>query len=393
MSENKIRNVSPFLFTFEGLNIHGFIVLYGPAENFASYGTKKLFSLLDVEKALGFSRQGWHWTRTVPKIRIQKKGYTDAETILKGIKSLTTTRKSQVNFKTLQSWMNDIAIQEKSMGFANFGEIRKIWPISVKLEAYCRELVQFPSLMAKENCNCCEIDAAKEINGNQAFEFIKTVHPGNEIADAFNNVFDSAKEITLYGELMHEGKALTNEMSELRVKIADLTQKLNDKEIVFQQNQKKIAEMKQILASNPLLKITEVSKKEEEINELKDKLERLESENKAMKDRIGEGENFKTAAMFPNKKQYFVGDELKINNALGIALSRMAKKKGITISKVRSGSQEVGVYPIYLHNVLSAWIQNKERNEYMDPLQPYLKPEYKSTLNVTNYQPEYKASV
>ena len=239
----------------------------------------------------------------------------------------------------------------------------------------------------------CFIDAAKEINGNQSFEFIKTVHPGNEIADAFNNVFDSAKEITLYGELMHEGKALTNEMSELRVKIADLTQKLNDKEIVFQQNQKKIAEMKQILASNPLLKITEVSKKEEETNELKDKLERLESENKALKDRIGEGENFKTAAMFPNKKQYFVGDELKINNALGIALSRMAKKKGITISKVRSGAQEVGVYPIYLHNVLSAWIQNKERNEYMEPLQPYLKPEYKSTLNVTNYQPEYRASV
>lgn len=83
-----------------------------------------------------------------------------------------------------------------------------------------------------------------------------TVHPGNDMADAFNNVFDSAKEITRYGDLMHKGIQLTNEMSAMRVQIADLMQKLKVKEVEFNSNQKEITEMKKFIVNNPLLRLT-----------------------------------------------------------------------------------------------------------------------------------------
>ena len=377
MSEDKIRQVSEFLFRFEELNLHGYIVLHGTENELSLNRVKRLFSLLEVEKILGFARQGWHWTRTAPKIRIRKQGYTDAETILKGLEVLQKgrKRKSYTNFETLKIWMDSIFSHEKSMDSGSLSDIRKIWPR--------RGVEEIRATMPM--ANSIDKKAQKEIEqteGAVSVENEKNIKSENEkpLSKNFNFAFENAKAIVNYGEVAQEEIKLTFEINELKKKISDLQAELEIKQARSKQNRGLMAEWRLSLQNNPLIQIidaTEISS--EPPNELKAKLERLENENKALKDRIGEGENFKTANMFPNKEKYF-NTIVDPNGKIGGSLSMMARDKGIQINKVRSGSMEVGNYPVWLHEKLAEWLENKQLNKYTDHLQPFLKPEYRAQV-------------
>ena len=357
--------------------------------------TKSLYNIYDIEKALGYKSHGWTWFNNHSiTIKAFNTRYAEADSLIKGIKTTVSKIKRPgkvLNENFIGTFLNFL---EDEVGYEMQHNIISAESTSQLLEAGKESWVTVNRLMQSATDDVIEesvsedvteesvreIDAAKEANGNQLVEFLKTVHPGNETADAFNNVFDSAKEIIRYGELTREGIRLTNEISAMRVQIADLMQKLKVKELEFNNKQKEITEMKQSLVNNPLLKLVETTSQEDVSDELKKKLERLdrlEIENKALKDRIGEGENFKTAAMFPNKKQYFFGDDKEVNGKIGLSLSKMAASKGIHINKVRSGAQDVGNYPVWLHQKLEEFIVNKARNEFTFILNPVLKAEYR----------------
>lgn len=368
--------------------------------------TKSLYSIYDIEKALGYKSHGWTWFNNHSiTIKAFNTKYAEADSIIEGIRTTFVKTKRPGTVLDVEFAGTFISFLEDEVNFEMQHNIISVESVGQLLDAGKENWVTVNRLMPSTTDDVIEesvsedvteesvskIDAAKEANGNQLGELLNTVHPGNETADAFNNVFDSAKEITNYGELVREGIQLTNEMSEMRVQIADLIQKLKIKELKFNQNQRDVLEMKKSLKNNPLLKLAETSKQEDDSDELKKKLERLETENKALKDenkaqkdenkalkdRIGEGENFKTASMFPNKKQYFVGDDKEVNGKIGLSLSRMASSKGIQINKVRSGAQDVGNYPVWLHQKLEEFIVNKARNEFTFILNPVLKAEYR----------------
>lgn len=383
MNENGIKQVSDFILNFEGLELRGYVVLHGPSNKI-----KRLFSILDVEKALGFSRQGWHWTRTAPKIRIKKQGYTDAETILRGIKKLASIRKSRnshENLETLQKLMSNFVSYEKSMSCGSFSDIKKIWP----------KFVTTTPLTSDDHSVITEIESyigATSIDNKPETNNAASNVPSNF---SWSFVFDNAKEITRYQEVSNEEIALTQSIAESKKKLEmiqmqmyELQSEIEQKEEQSKQNRLLLQDFRQSLQDNPLLKNLFEGQKEinsanaDELSEKIDRLERenqsLRGENQSLKDKLGEGENFRTANMFPDKEKYFDCKNFDPNNKLGVALSRMASRKGIEISKVRSGAMQVGNYPIWLHEKLKEWIEGKRLNEYTADLQPMLKPEYRA---------------
>lgn len=359
------------------------IVVYYEEENGCICG-KYLYMISDIEKHLGYGKHGWQQFKDRNNtVDINNKKFSDCETILSALKGglVETKRKQRVvpnkSFSDELGYvLEGFLMEQKRCNIISLEETRIALSRSDKPKA----------VFKKQNVDAIdEVDIAKEANGNQVAEFLDTVHPGNEIADALNNVIDNAKEITSYGELVREGVRLTNEMSEMRVQIADLMQKLKVKELEFDNKQKEITEMKQSIVNNPLLKLVETTSQEDSADELKKKLERLEIENKALKDetknlrdRIGEGENFKTAAMFPNKEQYFIGDNKEVNSRIGIAAREIAKTEDIKLpEKIRSGAENVNVYPVQILQRLEEDIKAHNRNRYTFILNPVLKAEYR----------------
>lgn len=352
-------------------------------ENGQLYG-KVLYRIADIEKHLGYGKHGWQQFKDRNNtVEINNKKFSDCETILLALKGGLVETKGKQRVIPNKSFSDELKYVLE--GFLM--EQKRCNIISLEETRIALSRVNTPkAVFKKQNVDAIdEVDAAKEVNGNQMVEFMDTVHPGNEIADAFNNVIDSAKEITRYGELVREGIQLTNEMSEMRVKIADLTQKLKTKELAFKQNQRDVLEIKKTLKNNPLLNLEETAKQVDDSDELKKKLERLEKENKALKDetkdlkdRIGEGENFKTAAMFPNKEQYFIGDNKEVNSRIGIAAREVAKAEDIKLpEKIRSGAENVNVYPVQILQRLEEDIKAHNRNRYTFLLNPVLKAEYR----------------
>lgn len=353
----------------------------------SSYYDKILFCINDVELLMGYRQHGWNWFRDYKGVRAERAirvfggKYSDAGHLLLGLESVFLKHKTR---KALDKPAIDKIKQD----------LRPISENELKNEAI--SLLETKQLLL-EQCITSKNHRitwrAKQTNANQMSEFIKTVHPGNETARSFNNVFDSAKEITRYGELTKEGEQLINEMSEIRVQIASLTEKLKDKEIAFNQNQKEILEMKQSLPNNPLLKkLMETFNQQEDLSELKRKLEcteaekkALESENKELKsdkkellDRVGEGENFKTAAMFPNKKRYFIGDTKEVNGLIGLVATKRANEENVPLPpKIRSGAERVRTYPTHLLQRIEDDIKTHNKNRYTVLLNPVLKAEYR----------------
>lgn len=344
---------------------------------------KFLYMISDIEKHLGYGKHGWQQFKDRNHtVEINNKKFSDCETILSALKGglVETKRKQRII-------PNKSFVDELTHVFEDFLKNQKVFDI-ISLEETRNALsrVDTPkAVFKKQNVDAIdEVDKAKEANGNQITELMDTVHPGNDMADAFNSVFDSAKEITRYGELMHKGIQLTNEMSAMRVQIADLMQKLKVKEVEFNSNQKEITEMKKFLANNPLLRLIETTNQEDNSDELKRKLERLEAENQALKeekksleDRIGEGENFKTASMFPNKEEYFIGDTKEVNCRIGLAATNLASDNKIDLPpKIRNGAEDVRIYPTYLLQSIEEDLKTHTRNKYTVLLNPVLKVEY-----------------
>lgn len=344
---------------------------------------KSLYMIADIEKHLGYGKHGWQQFKDSDyTVEINNKKFSDCETILSALKGCLVETKRKQRVVPNKSFSDELVyvlecflMEQKRCNVISLEETRK---------ALSR--VDTPKAVFKrQNVDAIdEIDTAKEANGNQMAEIIDTVHPGNEIADAFNNVFDSAKEITRYGELMHEGIQLTNEISAMRVQIVELTQKLKEKELEFDNKQKEITEMKQSIANNPLLRLVETTSQENISDELKKRIERLEAENQSLKeekqgleDRLGEGENFKTASMFPNKEEYFIGDEKDISSRIGLAAVRLAADNKIELPpKIRRGAEQVRIYPTQLLQDIENDIKSHNRNKYTVLLNPVLKAEY-----------------
>ena len=345
---------------------------------------KFLYMIADIEKHLGYGKHGWQQFKDRNNtVDINNKKFSDCETILLALKGglVETKRKQRVI-------PNKSFADELTHVFEDFLKRRKVFDmINLEETRIALSRVDTPkAVFKKQNVNAIdEVDAAKEANGKQMTEFLNNVHPGNEIADAFNNVIDSARQITRYSSLVREGTQLINEISELRVQIVDLIQKLKNKEAELDQNQKEISDIKVSLENNPLLKHPYEGKEKEIPDDIREKLERLEAENKALKDetknlrdRIGEGENFKTAAMFPNKEQYFIGDNKEVNSRIGIAAREIAKAEDIKLpEKIRSGAENVNVYPVQILQRLEEDIKAHNRNRYTFILNPVLKAEYR----------------
>lgn len=345
---------------------------------------KFLYMISDIEKYLGYGKHGWQQFKDRNNtVDINNKKFSDCETILLALKGglVETKRKQRVvpnkSFSDELGYVLDGFLMEQ----------KRCNIISLKETRIALSRVDTPkAVFKKQNVDSIdEVDTAKEANGKQVVDFLDTVHPGNEMADAFNNVIDSARQITRYSSLIREGTQLINEMSELRVQIAELTQRLKNKEAEFNQNQKEVSDMKVSLENNPLLKHPYEGKDKEMPDDIREKLERLEAENKALKDetkklrdRIGEGENFKTAAMFPNKEQYFIGDNKEVNSRIGIAAREIAKTEDIKLpEKIRSGAENVNVYPVQILQRLEEDIKAHNRNRYTFILNPVLKAEYR----------------
>lgn len=345
---------------------------------------KFLYMISDIEKHLGYGKHGWQQFKDRDyTVEINNKKFSDCETILLGLKGGLVETKRKQRIIPNKSFVDELT--HVFEGFLKNQKAFNINMISLEETRNALSLIDTPkSVFKKQNVDAIEVDKAKEANGKQITEFMDTVHPGNEITDAFNNVFDSAKEIMRYGELMHKGIQLTNEMSAIRVQIADLMQKLKAKEIEFNSNQKEITEMKQSLINNPLLRLTETTNQEDNSDELKKKLERLEAENqvlkeekKSLEDRIGEGENFKTAAMFPNKEEYFIGDTKEVNCRIGLAATNLASDNRIDLPpKIRNGAEDVRIYPTHLLQSIEEDLKTHTRNKYTVLLNPVLKAEY-----------------
>lgn len=337
--------------------------------------TRYLWNMSQIANIIGYSENGWKWKAEAPKIKIRRFDYTDSSTLIYGLTNKVKLRSIKVNphYPSILKLLN--SFKEKEHGSCN---------IKTLINALQLPKVQGNIKRGSVSHNNLDLEGAKEANGNQVGELLKTIHPGNDIADAFNNVFDSAKEITRYGELMHKVIQLTNEMSAMRVQIDDLMQKLKVKELEFNNNQKEITEMKQSLVNNPLLKLVETTSQEDVFDELKKKVERLEAETQSLKeekqaleDRIGEGENFKTASMFPNKEKYFIGDTKDINSRIGLAAAMLANDNKIELPpKIRSGSEQVRIYPTQLLQDIENDIKSHNKNKYTVLLNPILKAEY-----------------
>jgi hypothetical protein len=358
------------------------IVVYYEEEDGCLCG-KNLYMIADIEKHLGYRKHGWQQFKDRDYIvEINNKKFSDCETILSALKGCLVELKRKQRVVPNKSFSDELEYVLE--GFLM--EQKRCNIISLEETRIALSRVDTPkAIFKKQNAEAIdEIDTAKEANGNQMTEFMDTVHPGNDVADAFNDVFDSAKEITRYGELMHEGIQLTNEMSAMRVQIAELTQKLKGKELEFNNKQKEITEMKQSLANNPLLRLVETTSKEDDSDELKKKLERLEAENQSLKeekqdleDRLGEGENFKTASMFPNKEEYFIGDDRDIDSRIGLAAVKLATDNKIELPpKIRRGAEQVRIYPTQLLQDIENDIKSHNRNKYTVLLNSVLKAEY-----------------
>lgn len=230
-------------------------------ENGELYG-KFLYMIADIEKHLGYGKHGWQQFKDRNNtVEINNKKFSDCETILLALKGglVEAKRKQRVvpnkSFSDeLEYVLEGFLMEQKRCNIISLEETR------IALSRVDTKKAVFK----KQNVDAIdEVDAAKEVNGNQMTEFLKTVHPGNDIAEAFNNVIDSAKEITHYGELMQKGIQLTNEMSAMRVQIVELTQKLKVKELEFNNNQNEIVEMNQSIANNPLLRLKETTSQKE----------------------------------------------------------------------------------------------------------------------------------
>jgi hypothetical protein len=236
------------------------IVIYYEEENGSVCG-KFLYMISDIEKHLGYGKHGWQQFKDRNNtVDINNKKFSDCETILLALKGglVETKRKQRVV-------LNKSFVDELTHVFESFLKIQKAFDINLEETRIALSRVDTKkAVFKKQNVDAIdEVDAAKEVNGNQMTEFLKTVHPGKDIAEAFNNVIDSAKEITHYGELMHKGIQLTNEMSAMRVQIAELTQKLKAKELEFNNNKNEIVEMNQSIANNPLLRLKETTSQKE----------------------------------------------------------------------------------------------------------------------------------
>lgn len=351
---------------------------------------KTLYRIADIEKHLGYGKHGWQQFRDRNNtITINNMKFSDCETILSALKGCLVEMKRKQKVVPNKSFSDELGDVLECF----LMEQKRCNIISLEETRIALSSVGTPkAVFKKQNVDAVEeVDKAKEANGNQMTEFMDTVHPGNEVADAFNNVFDSAKEITRYGELAREGIQLTNEMSEMRVKIADFTQKLKAKELAFKQNQRDVLEMKKTLKNNPLLKFEETTKQVNDSDELKKKIERLEAENQSLKeekqtleDRLGEGENYRTARNFPDKFAYFIKSH-DLNLHIGKALTGISKMYGFAYKKngVREGANDVNVYDIKAFDKLLEWIKTKIDNVIMRDLQDDLKPEWR--LNQSQY--------
>lgn len=398
MTKFNLAGVSQTLFSFDGIDLHGYEIGYYVDGDFSSYNSKRIFCLRDIEKILGFKHQGWHWIRTAPKIVIRKYAYSDAETILAGLDSVQSkTRKSKDTFKTLIKWMKNCCIYDntkerhRNMGLQTLNDL-----ISKETQNLFKPISQNKSKTTKRNktvdrTSQCEHDSEhnKDPNeGSNTAEKTIDIIENNSSNFSWSFAFDNAKEITRYSEVVGEEIELTRSIVEskkrlemLKMEALELQSNIEEKEEQSKRNRLLLQDFRLSLQSNPLLKnLIEIhdDSNTAAIDELKEKIDRLEKENQLLKDKIGEGENFRTANMFPNKEKYFDCKSFDPNNKLGLTLSKMANRKGIPVLKVRSGSMEVGNYPIWLHEKLKEWIENKQLNEYTSDLQPMLKPEYRA---------------
>ena len=371
--ELTIYRIEQKSYDYENFVIEAYYVFFGNEDTGPC--TRYLWNMSQIANIIGYSENSWKWKAEAPKIKIRRFDYTDSSTLIYGLTNKVKLRSIKVNphYPNILKMLN--SFKEKEHGSCD------IWTLINALQP-----PKVQSNIKRDNVsnNNLDLKVEKEANGNQVGDLLEAVHPCNDMADAFNNVFDSAKEITRYGELMHKGIQLTNEMSAMRVQIADLMQKLKVKEVEFNSNQKEITEMKQSLVNNPLLRLTEATNQEDNSDELKRKLERLEAENqvlkeekKSLEDRIGEGENFKTAAMFPNKEEYFIGDTKEVNCRIGLAATNLASDNRIDLPpKIRNGAEDVRIYPTHLLQSIEEDLKTHTRNKYTVLLNPVLKAEY-----------------
>ena len=351
--ELTIYRIEQKYYDYENFVIEAYYVFFGNEDTGPC--ARYLWNMSQIANIIGYSENSWKWKAEAPKIKIRRFNYTDSSTLIYGLTNKVKLRSIKVNphYPNILKMLN------------SFKEFKEHGSCNIKTLIDALQSPKVQSNIKRDNVshNSLDLEEAKKANGNQVGELLEAVHPGNDMADALNNVFDSAKEITRYGELMHKGIQLTNEMSAMRVQIADLMQKLKVKEIEFNSNQKEITEMKQSLVNNPLLRLTETTNQEDNSDELKRKLERLKAENqsleaenqslkeekKSLEDRIGEGENFKTAAMFPNKEEYFIGDTKEVNCRIGLAATNLASDNRIDLPpKIRNGAEDVRIYPTHL---------------------------------------------
>jgi hypothetical protein len=357
-----------------------------------------LFSIADIEKHLGYGHHGWVQFRDKRNtVMIKKKNFSDAKTILDALESKLKPRKQNPRRKTNDEFSSEFSYylglqirEESNCQIISFKEAKALLKTSLSNQTITRETSTIDKKAPTAETDL--IQNKSEVLSNEAISGDGSVLTDTQ--DPFSSnfswsfAFDYAKEITRYGEVSAEEEELTCSIVEskkrlemLQMEALELQSNIKEKEEQSKRNRLLLQDFRLSLQSNPLLKSlieTHNSSNAVSIDELNEKIDRLEKENQSLKDKAGEGENFRTAERFPDKKRFFLYDNTKTNQAIGTALSKMAKAKGITITKIWNGSRDVGNYPIYLHNVLTEWIEDKTNNVFTAVLQEHLRPEYKA---------------
>lgn len=224
---------------------------------------RTLFCVREVNNALGYSNTSLcERLKGIEGIEIGKIRYSDSTTICR---SLQKNKKNDLRSLAIKQFFIKFSASsnENKDDFPSFEEIKqyltdsrreKLGIKGITLQTLGLQLIYHKYKRSAVPC-------AKQVNGKQMSELLKTVRLDNDKAIAFDAVSDNAKEITRYCELIKEGVQLTNEMSDIRVQIETLTEKLKSKEAEFERNQKEILEIKQSLSNNPLLKFIKEIKK------------------------------------------------------------------------------------------------------------------------------------
>lgn len=365
---------------------------------------KPLFSIKDIERHLGYGSHGWTQFRDESNlIKLKKMNFSDAKTILDALESKLLPRVQKARTKQNESFSYELSYflkiqltEETECKIISLEEtkalLKTLNPNEIKQPL--RHIKRVNKKDSEKDSETVKLESVSlETKDKDISTRVCTSETNNAALDIPSNfswsfVFDNAKEITRYQEISNEEIALTQSIAEskkklemIQMQMCELQSEIEQKEEQSKQNRLLLLDFRLSLQNNPLLKNLFEGQKETNsanIDELNEKIDRLEKENQSLKDKAGEGENFRTAERFPDKKRFFLHDNKETNQVIGHALSKMARAKGIIITKIWNGSRDVGNYPIYLHNVLTKWIEAKTNNDFTAVLQEHLRPEYRA---------------